>query len=56
MATNFPEHAVEVIKQQNLKGPLYNDLQLGRIFDLVETQSAVSMDGRTNVYGRRKDS
>ncbi|MGC2613413.1 MAG: hypothetical protein WA354_05220 [Terracidiphilus sp.] len=53
MAADLPEHAVEVIKQQHLGGPLYNDLNWGG-FLIWSLRLPVSMDGRTNVYGSEK--
>ena len=53
MATDLPQGAVEIIKQQNLKGPLYNDLNWGG-FLIWSLRMPVSMDGRTNVYGSER--
>ena len=53
MAADLPVRAVETIKQQDLEGPLYNDLNWGG-FLIWSLRMPVSMDGRTNVYGSDK--
>jgi hypothetical protein len=53
MRTDLPVHAVELIKQQDLKGPLYNDVNWGG-FLIWSLRMPVSIDGRTNLYGSER--
>lgn len=47
----FPESAARYVEQHNLPGPLFNDFNWGGFLIWRLPQYAVSIDGRTNVYG-----
>lgn len=53
LAADLPERAVEIIKQKNMKGPLFNDLNWGGYL-IWSLRMPVSIDGRTNVYGSQR--
>ena len=50
LVKDLPIHAVEMVKQQGWRGPLFNDFNWGG-FLIWWMRIPVSMDGRTIVYG-----
>jgi hypothetical protein len=51
VASYYPVKAADVVSQQSLSGPLFNDFNWGGYLMWRLPQFRVSMDGRTNVYG-----
>jgi hypothetical protein len=53
LTRDLPVAAVDAIRQQGWRGPLYNDFNWGG-FLIWWLRMPVSMDGRTNVYGNER--
>ena len=50
LAEHLPVRAIEVVKERDYRGPLYNDFGWGGYL-IWSLRMPVSIDGRTNVYG-----
>ena len=54
VAVNFPERATAFVRSQHFPGPLYNDFNWGGYLIWRLPGLAVSIDGRTNLWGDRR--
>jgi len=50
----YPVRAVEVIRERNLPGPMFNNFDWGGYLIWALPERPVSIDGRTNLYGEAR--
>ena len=53
-SAEYPVGAVEHIRQQRLRGPMYNHFNWGGYLIWAMPEYPVGMDGRTNLYGEER--